>query len=124
MLSGPGGLACDVERLDHLGEMTGTRVPLAPVDEGGNLLGADRLCLPAARAERAPGGRVRRARHVPLEDDSLALATLRGLFDRNRREECLRVRMRRPLVDVGLRPDLHDLAEVHDGDAIGDVADE
>ena len=32
--------------------------------------------------------------------------------------------MSRPLVDVGLRPDLHDLAQVHDGDTVGDVADE
>ena len=32
--------------------------------------------------------------------------------------------MRRTLVDVLLRPELDDLAEVHDRDAIGDVADE
>src|SRR5947208_11008594 len=104
--------------------MTGARVPLAPVDQGRHLLGADRLCLPAARAERAPRGWVRWARHVTFEDDPLALATLRGLLDRNSGQQSLCVRMRRPLVDVGLHPDLHDLAEVHDGNAIGDVADE
>ena len=32
--------------------------------------------------------------------------------------------MGRPLVDVFLRPDLDDLAEVHDSDAIGDVTNE
>ena len=99
-------------------------MPLAPVDQGRHLVGADRLRLPAAGAERAPRGRVRRAGHVAFEDDALALATLRWFLDGYRREQSLRVRVRRTIVDIGLRPDLHDLAQVHDGDAVRDVADE
>src|SRR6266540_2229873 len=44
------------------------------------------------------------------------------LLDRNRREQRLRVRMGRAFVDVCLPADLDDLAEVHDGDAIGHVS--
>src|SRR5439155_286217 len=73
-LSGRRGLAHGLERLQHFGEMTGGRVPLAPVDQSRDLFGADRLRLPAAGAERAPRGRVRRARHVAFENDALALA--------------------------------------------------
>ena len=50
--------------------------------------------------------------------------SLRRLLDRYCRQQCLRVGMRGPLVDVLLRPDLDDLAEIHDSDAIGDVANE
>src|ERR1700693_3028117 len=103
--------------------MTGTRVPLTPVDQRRHLLRTDLPRFPAAGAKGAARGRVRRARHVTFEDDPLALAALRWFLDGYRREQSLRVRVSRPLVDVGLRPDLHDLAEVHDGDTVGDVAD-
>ena len=52
------------------------------------------------------------------------LPALRRILDRDRRQQRLRVRVRRALVDVVPRPDLDDLAEVHDRDAIGDVTDE
>ena len=93
----------------------------AAVDELRLLLGADRLRLPAARAEAAARRRVGRARDVALQHDPLALAALARLLDRHRRQERLRVRMRRALVDVVLRADLDDLAEIHHRDAVGDV---
>src|SRR4051812_20637523 len=96
----------DVERLDDLREMAGARMSLAAVDEGGLLFRTDRLRLPAPRPEAAAGRRVRRGRHVALEHDPLALAPLPGLLDRHGRQERLRVRMRRPVVDVVPRPDL------------------
>ena len=78
MLSGRRGLVHQVQGLHHLREVTGGRVALAAVDQGRHLFGADRLRLPAAGAEGAARGRVRRARHVTFEDDPLALATLRS----------------------------------------------
>ena len=45
-------------------------------------------------------------------------------LDRHRREQRLRVRMGRALVDVVARADLDDLAEVHHGDPVGHVADD
>ena len=97
---------------------------LAAVDQCRLLLGADRLCLPAACAKAAAGRWVRRVRDVALEDDALPLAALRRLLDRDRRQERLGVRVRRPVVDVLLRADLDDLAEIHHRDAVGDVPDE
>ena len=47
-----------------------------------------------------------------------------GRLDRHGREQRLRVRVHRRVVDLVARPDLDDLAEVHDGDAVGDVADD
>ena len=88
------------------------------------LLRADLLRLPAARPEAAAGRRVRRARHVSLEHDPRALAALGRGLDRHRREERLRVRMHRRVVDLLARPDLDDLAEVHHRDPVGDVADD
>src|SRR5947208_1882934 len=88
------GLAGDLERLRDLGEVAGNGMPLPTIDQLRHLLRADRLRLPAARAEPATRRGIRRARNVALEDDPLALATLRGLFDRHCGEQGLRVRMR------------------------------
>src|SRR5579864_4608165 len=104
--------------------MTGARVPLTAVDEGRLFFGADRLRFPAAGAEPAAGRRVRRAWHVALEHDPLPLAALARLLDRNRRQKRLRIRMRRALVDLVPRADLDHLAEIHHGDAIGDMPDD
>ena len=99
-------------------------MPLAAVDQRRILLRTDRLCLPAARPEPATRRRVGRVRHVALEHDPLALPALARLLDRNRGEQCLRVRMRWALVDVRPGSDLDDTSEVHDGDAVGDVPHE
>src|SRR5437867_3365176 len=73
--------AGDRERLDDLREVAGARMALATVDQRGLFLGADRLRLPATRAEAASRRRIRRARNVTLEHDALALAALRRLLD-------------------------------------------
>ena len=93
-------------------------------DELGLLLGADLLGLGAAGPEVAAGRRVRRARRVAGEDDPLAGSPLARIGDGHRRQQGLRVGVRRPAVDIGPRPDLDDLAEVHDGHAVRDVPDD
>ena len=97
---------------------------LAPIYKRRLLFGADRLRLPATRPKPAAGGRVCRAGHVALEHDPLPASPLRRLLDRYGRQQRLCVGVRGPLVDVLPRPDLDDLAEIHDRDAIGDVANE
>src|SRR5512133_521886 len=114
----------EVERLDDLGEVAGAPMTLPAIYQGRLLFGADRLRLPAARPKAAAGGRVCGAWHVALEHDPLPTSSLRRLLDRYGRQERLCVWVRGPLVDVLLRPDLDDLAEVHDSDAIGDMTNE
>src|SRR6185437_5751139 len=114
----------NVERLVDLGEVTGARMPLPSVDQRRLLLGADRLCLPAACSEPAAGRWVRRVRNVALQHDALSPAPVRRIFDRDRRQQRLCVRVRRALEDVVSRPDLDDLSEIHHRDAVGDVTDE
>ena len=75
--------AGDAQRLHDLREVAGAGMALPAVDQRRLLFRADRLRLPAARAEPAAGGRIRGARHVALEHDPLALPTLRRLLDRN-----------------------------------------
>ena len=99
-------------------------MPLPSVDQRRLFLGADRLCLPAAGPEPAARRWVRGVRDIALEHDALAPAPVRRILDRDRRQQRLRVRVRRALEDVVPRPDLNDLAEVHHRHAIGDVADE
>ena len=86
------------------------------------LLGADRLGDRAAGAEAAAGRRVDRARHVTREHDPGALAARDGL--RVGREEGHRVRVQRPGEELVRGRDLDDAAQVHHGDAVGDVADD
>ena len=78
-------------------------------------------CVPAAGAERAAGRHVQRTRHVAFKDDALARSCDIRVRNRNGRQKRLRIRVLRVLVQlVGVR-DLDDLAEVHDGDALGNV---
>src|SRR5262249_57808959 len=67
--SGRRGLPDDVERLHDLGEVAGTRVTLAAVDQRRLFLCADRLRLPATRPEAAAARRGRPRRDIPLEND-------------------------------------------------------
>src|SRR5580765_2627734 len=114
-----------LERLHHLGEVAGDRLARYPtLDERRLLLRADLLRLPAPRAETTPRRRVGGARDVALEHDPLPFSALNGRLDRHRRQERLRVWMHRRAIDLLPRPELDDLAEVHDGDAVGDVVDD
>ncbi|EGJ74926.1 putative peptide ABC transporter ATP-binding protein [Streptomyces sp. Tu6071] len=82
------------------------------------------LRLEAPRPEVAAARRVGRRGHVPREDDPLAVLAPRGVGDRDGGEQRLRVGVRGVLVDLLVRARLDDAAEVHDGDAVGDVADD
>ena len=58
----------------------------------------------------------------PLQDDPLAAVLLVGIGNRDRRKQRLGVGVRRMRVDPLGGPDLHDPPEVHDRDAVADVA--
>src|SRR3954469_14613929 len=75
----------------------------------------------AARVEAAARGRVARARDRAMQADAWARA---GGERRDRRQERLGVGMVRRLEDALGRADVHDLAEIHHRDAVGDVADD
>src|SRR5665647_2111321 len=102
-------------------------VPLAGVaaraHQRGHGRGAGLLRPRAARVEDAALGRVRRAGHVALEDDAPPGALGGGVGDRHRREQRLGVRVLRLVVEHRAVRDLNDLAEVHDGHAVGGVLD-
>ena len=102
--------------------VAGREVPAAVRDERRLLDRADLRRVAAARVEAAAGRRRDRARHVALEHDALALRV--GIGDRDGREQRLGVRVDRPRVELLGRRELDDLAQVHHGDAVRDVADD
>ena len=95
------------------------RFGLLPVGLGG---GADFLRERAAGAEAASGGWRDRARDLALQHDALGRAQVRRHGHRLGRQQRLGVGMERPLGDVVGRTQFHELAEIHDGDAVADVA--
>ena len=78
----------------------------------------------AARVEVAARRRVDRARHVAAEDDPLAPLLDHRVRNRHGGEQRLGVRVQRLIVEIVAGRHLHDLAEVHHGDAVGDVLDD
>src|SRR5437762_2566503 len=80
--------------------------------------GSDRVA--AARAKHAAARRIGRARDIALQDDALAALLRVGIW--NRRQQRLRIGMPRRLADLPSGTDLHDLAEIHDGDPVRDMA--
>src|SRR5665648_1167729 len=108
-------------------EVAGDLVPLAGIaaraHQRGHRRGAVLLRPRAPRVEDAALGRVCRAGHVALEDDAPPGPLGRRVRDGDRRQECLGVRMLRVVVEHCAVRDLDDLAEVHDGNTIGDVLD-
>src|SRR5262249_40746708 len=75
----------------------------------------------AARMEHAAGRRIRGRGYVAAQHDAALLH--RRVRDRDGREQRLRVRHQGLAVEVDGRRELDNLAEIHDGDAIGDVLD-
>src|SRR5256884_331479 len=72
--------------------------------------------------EDTPARRIERARHFAAQHDPLTLGFERRIGDGHGREQRLRVRVQRRVVERLAVGDLDDLAEVHDGHAVGDVA--
>src|SRR5688500_18051935 len=72
----------------------------------------------ATGPEAAPRRGVHRARYVPFEDHALALQFYVGVWDGDRREEGLGVRVQRVAVELVAWRHLHHRAEVHDPDAV------
>ena len=74
-------------------------------------------------AETAAARRVQRAGHIALQHNAVALAGRHGVSHRNGRDQAAGVGVDAvgdQLVAVG---QLHQLAQVHDADAVGDVLD-
>src|SRR5581483_128152 len=82
---------------------------------------ADLGCDRAAGPEAAAAWRRERRRNVAAEDDSLGAAIWHRIGDGG--EKRTRVGMLRLGEQPRRRSKLDDLAEVHHGDAVGDVAD-
>ena len=101
-------------------EVAGGEPPRQPLLERRRLLGADRSGHRAAGMKGASGRRIGRLRRLPGEANPLPAPAQR----RHGRDERAGVGMERPLVELGRRSLLDDLAEVHDGDAVAHVADD
>src|SRR6266566_4509671 len=102
--------------------MAGGEVAAFLLLERGFDLRADLLGDRAPRVE--PTGRrwVDGRRDLALEKDWRALGLQVRVRDGDRALQNLRVGVQRPLPDYSARPNLDDLAEVHDGDTVADVA--
>src|SRR3954452_4538738 len=107
--------------LAGLGEVAGGGGALTAVDQLRPLGRADVLRLPAAGTEPTARGRIRRARHVTLEQDPVLLPAQGRLVQRNGGQQGLGVGVRRRAVDLSLGALLDHAAEVHDGDPVGEV---
>ena len=76
----------------------------------------------AARVEVTAARRLDRAGHVAGEHDRTPQFFGRRVGDGHGREQGLRVRVHRSLVELRVLRELDDAAEVHDGDPVADVA--
>ena len=76
----------------------------------------------AARSETAAGWRIYRCRNIALEYDPLTL--LPWIWDRYRRQQCLRVRMQRRFVQTLSFANLDDLTQIHHSNAVRDMFDD
>jgi len=103
--------------------VAGGHVAAAVLGQWRLLLAADLGGVAAARVETASRGRHDRARHVALEHDLHPAVGQVGVRDRNRGQQGLGVGVDGPLVELLGRRDLHDLAQVHDRDAVRHVPD-
>ncbi|RPK76440.1 hypothetical protein EES42_03360 [Streptomyces sp. ADI95-17] len=82
------------------------------------------LRLPAPGAEAAAGGRVGGRRDVAVQDDPLPVLPGRRVRHRDRGQQRLGVGVRGVVVDLLVRADLDDPAQVHHPDPVGDVPDD
>ena len=86
-------------------------------------LRADILCKSAAGAETAAAWRIHRRRNISFEDDTLSVFFDLGIRERNCGKQRLRIRMQRIFVQFISFGKLDDDPEIHDSDAVADVAD-
>src|SRR3954449_8142021 len=77
---------------------------------------------PATGAEPASARRVRRCWRVADENDPGAVTFDQRIRDRRGGQQCLRVRMCRTAVQLRNRSHLDDLAEVHHGNTVAEMA--
>ena len=103
------------------GEVAGSEVLQAERAERRLLLGAEILRERAPRAEAAARRRRDRRGKLAAHLDDLASARQHRIGNRDRVDQASRVRMGRALVDLLRRPDLDELAEIHDADGVCQV---
>ena len=80
------------------------------------------VAVGAAIHKAAAGLHVDGARHVAFQFDLHALALLVGIGDGDGRKEGFRVGVQRIAVEVFRGADFHELAQIHNRDAVGNVA--
>src|SRR5580704_5746492 len=83
---------------------------------------ADRLRLPAARSETATGGWRHRARQFAFQYDASTCAFPGWIGHRSGGHQRDRVGVARAGIDLGAVADLDDLAEIHHGNAMTEIA--
>ena len=79
----------------------------------------DLLAVLAAGMETAAGGNIDGGGNIAFQQDALLLVV--NIGHRNGGQQCLGVGMHRLLVQLFCIGDLHDLAQVHNDDSVGDV---
>src|SRR5215204_1960600 len=116
------GCAVALRRAAGLGAGTNLGPDLVPLRlESGLVVGAVVLGAGAAGVERAALRGVGGGRYVAGEDHAPPLAFLVGVGDGDSGEQRGGVGVARLVVERASVGELHDLAEVHNGDAVGDV---
>ena len=108
----------------HLVQMV-AGCPVAGGDllELGHLVCALLIRIGAAGAETAAAGRIQRAGHIALQHNALGLAGRNGVCHRNSGDQAAGVGVDAVGDQLKAVGQLHQLAQVHDADAVGDVLD-
>ena len=91
--------------------------------QGGDGLGAARLGIYASGMEGAAGWRVERGGRIAREEDAGAGGFTLGIGDGDGADQGAGVGMERMFEDARSGPDFDDPAEIHDGDALGNMFD-
>ena len=99
-------------------------MPVPAVRQRGVLLCAVLCRIAAACAERAARRHVQRTRHISGEHDALALARDLGIRHRHSRQQGLRIRVHGVVVQLVCIGDLDKAAQIHDGNALGDMVND
>src|SRR5215470_4213486 len=99
-------------------EKTGGEMPGSDFAQRRLLLGAAWHAMGAAGVEAAARGRIGRAGQVALEQRVVADALQPRIGQRDRLQQAARIGMARLGMQAGALGNLHDAAEIHDGDAV------
>ena len=80
-------------------------------------------CVGAAGTEGAAGGSIQGRRNVAGENDTLVLSCLDGIGQGNCGHQAFGVRMQGMVIDLSSVSHFHHLAQVHNGNTVGNMTD-